>query len=262
MPIVVDLLVRRKEQKVIGDAGVLDLIIGDRVVVEIDQAQEVGVVISKERMVEKVKGEIYKILRKLSQDDILRLEENKEKNISATKVVMQKIEEYELNMKLTCVEYSLDRTKLFIYYTADTRIDFRKLVKELGHVLKTRIQMVQIGVRDEAKMLGGIGPCGRIFCCKSFLRDFTSVTIDMVRIQDPSMNIGKLSGVCGRLMCCIAYEDAFYSEQEKKMPKVGSRIHTPEGTGTVISVHYIKEEITVELADKQIRKFNLQELKL
>ncbi len=261
MPIVVDLLVRRKEQKVIGDAGALDLVVGDKVVVEIDQAQEVGIVSSKEKMVEKVKGDIYKILRKLSQDDILRLEENKEKNIEATKVILQKIEDHELNMKLTFVEYSLDRTKLFIYYTAETRIDFRQLIKELGHALKTRIQMVQIGVRDETKMLGGIGPCGRVFCCKSFLKDFTSVTVDMVKFQDPSMNIGKMSGVCGRLMCCLAYENDFYSKQYKKMPKTGSKINTPEGPGIVTSVHYIKEEITVELADKQVRKFNLSDLK-
>jgi len=260
MPIVVDLLVRKKEQKVLGEAGSLDLAVGDRVIVDIDQTQEVGVVVSKERMVEKVKTDVYKILRKLTQDDILRLKENEEKNVEAIKIVMQKIEDHELNMKLTCVEYSLDRTKLFIYYTADTRIDFRQLIKELGHALKTRIQMVQIGVRDEAKLLGGIGPCGRMLCCKSFLKDFNSVTIDMAKLQDPSMNVGKLSGVCGRLMCCLAYEDSFYSEQDKKMPKIGSKIRTPEGTGTVTSVHYIKEEITVELEDKQIKKFNINEL--
>ncbi|OIO73882.1 MAG: hypothetical protein AUJ85_06995 [Elusimicrobia bacterium CG1_02_37_114] len=255
MPIVVDLLVRKKETEILGDAGRLDLSVGDRVLVDIEQGLEIGLVNSKERLIEKKKGEIYKIVRKLTEEDLPRIEENKKKGMEATKTVLQKIEDCELDMKLTYTEYNFDRTKLFIYYTSDTRVDFRQLIKDLGHVLKTKIQMVQIGVRDETKMLGGIGPCGRVLCCKSFLKNFVSVSVESAKQQDVSFNIAKLSGLCGRLMCCLSYESDFYNEQFKKLPRIGSKVHTPEGPGSVLSVNCIKEEVTVELGDKQVRKF-------
>jgi len=255
MPIVVDLLVRKKETEILGDAGRLDLSVGDRVLVDIEQGLEIGLVNSKERLIEKKKGEIYKIVRKLTEEDVARIEENKKKGMEATKTVLQKIEDCELDMKLTYTEYNFDRTKLFIYYTSDTRVDFRQLIKDLGHVLKTKIQMVQIGVRDETKMLGGIGPCGRVLCCKSFLKNFVSVSVESAKQQDVSFNIAKLSGLCGRLMCCLSYESDFYNEQFKKLPRIGSKVHTPEGPGSVLSVNCIKEEVTVELGDKQVRKF-------
>jgi len=255
MPIVVDLLVRKKETEILGDAGRLDLSVGDRVLVDIEQGLEIGLVNSKERLIEKKKGEIYKIVRKLTEEDLPRIEENKKKGMEATKTVLQKIEDCELDMKLTYTEYNFDRTKLFIYYTSDTRVDFRQLIKDLGHVLKTKIQMVQIGVRDETKMLGGIGPCGRVLCCRSFLKNFVSVSVESAKQQDVSFNIAKLSGLCGRLMCCLSYESDFYNEQFKKLPRIGSKVHTPEGPGSVLSVNCIKEEVTVELGDKQVRKF-------
>ena len=255
MPIVVDLLVRKKETEILGDAGRLDLSVGDRVLVDIEQGLEIGLVNSKERLIEKKKGEIYKIVRKLTEEDVARIEENKKKGMEATKTVLQKIEDCELDMKLTYTEYNFDRTKLFIYYTSDTRVDFRQLIKDLGHVLKTKIQMVQIGVRDETKMLGGIGPCGRVLCCRSFLKNFVSVSVESAKQQDVSFNIAKLSGLCGRLMCCLSYESDFYNEQFKKLPRIGSKVHTPEGPGSVLSVNCIKEEVTVELGDKQVRKF-------
>jgi len=255
MPIVVDLLVRKKETEILGDAGRLDLSVGDRVLVDIEQGLEIGLVNSKERLIEKKKGEIYKIVRKLTEEDLPRIEENKKKGMEATKTVLQKIEDCELDMKLTYTEYNFDRTKLFIYYTSDTRVDFRQLIKDLGHVLKTKIQMVQIGVRDETKMLGGIGPCGRVLCCKSFLKNFVSVSVESAKQQDVSFNIAKLSGLCGRLMCCLSYESDFYNEQFKKLPRIGSKVHTPEGPGSVLYVNCIKEEVTVELGDKQVRKF-------
>ncbi|OGS22773.1 MAG: hypothetical protein A2252_10635 [Elusimicrobia bacterium RIFOXYA2_FULL_39_19] len=255
MSIVVDLIVRRKEDSVLGDVGKLNLSVGEKVIVDIDQSQEIGTVSSKERFIEKHKQDVYRISRKLTKEDCPRMRDNKQKCIEAGKIIIQKIEDYELDMKLTCVEFSFDRSRLFVYYTADSRIDFRQLIKDLGHLLKTRIQMVQIGVRDEAKMLGGFGPCGCQLCCKTFLKTFNSVTVEMAKIQDPSLNIAKMTGVCGRLMCCLGYEDAFYSEQAKKLPKQGSRISVADGQGIVTHVNYIKDEVTVELPDKQYKKY-------
>ncbi|MDI6641063.1 MAG: regulatory iron-sulfur-containing complex subunit RicT [Elusimicrobiota bacterium] len=258
MPIIVDLVIRKKPEIVLGDVGELDLSIGDKVIVDIDNTQELALVSSKERLIEKPKKDVYKILRKFTEEDNQRLEHNKLKAQEVKKTVLQKIEDYEISMKLISVEYSFDRTKLFIYYTAETRIDFRQLIKELGHMLKTRIQMVQIGARDAAKILSGIGPCGRIFCCCLFLKNFSSVSVEMAKIQDPTQNITKLSGPCGRLFCCLAFESEFYSEQEKKLPAIDSKIQTPDGLGRVIAVHYIKEEVTVELSNKQIKKFRVR----
>lgn len=260
MPIVVGLLVRRIKDKILGDSGQLDLLIGDRVLVETEHGQEIGVICEREKMVEKTKDPVSKIIRKLNQEDKLRLKENDEKNHQSQKAVMQKIEDHELEMKLTCVQYTFDRSKLFIYYTAETRVDFRELIKDLGHMLKTRIQMVQIGVRDESKMIGGIGGCGRKLCCQGFLKDFSSVTIDMAKDQYLSLNTAKLSGLCGRLMCCLAFEHEFYKEARKKMPHPGSKVHTPMGPGTVVSLNCIKEEVTVELPDKQLKAFPLSEI--
>src|SRR3989339_1913825 len=255
MPVVVDLKIRRKEDIIYGDVGKLNLNVGDRILVDIDQAQEVGAVLTTERLIEKKKMEVFKISRKIGNEDLPRMKENCQRNTEAGKIIVQKIDDYELDMKLTCVEYTFDRSRLFVYYTAETRIDFRQLIKDLGHLLKTRIQMVQIGVRDEAKMLGGFGPCGCQLCCKTFLKTFNSVTVEMAKLQDPSLNISKMTGVCGRLMCCIAYEDAFYSEQAKKIPRAGSRVNTPEGQGIITQINYIKDEVTVELPEKQFKKF-------
>lgn len=255
MPVVVDVVVRRKEETLLGDVCNLDIGLGDRVIIEIDEAFEVGLVTSNERLVEKPKEQPYKIVRKFQAEDARRIEENKGRNEQAMKVVLQKVGEYKLKMKLTCVEYSFDRSKLFIYYTADTRIDFRQLIKDLGHALKTRIQMVQIGVRDEAKMFGGLGHCGRVLCCRTFLKDFTPVTIDMAKNQGLSMNIPKVSGLCGRLMCCLAYEQCVYLELAKKLPRVDSKVNTPDGSGIVVAVNSLKGEITVELQDKHTKKY-------
>lgn len=260
MSVVVDLIVRRKEELILGDVKNHDLKLYDRVIAEIDEAFEVGIVTSEQRLVERPKQQVYRIIRKLNSDDIRRIQENFQKNAETIKIIQQKLDNYELNIKLTCVEYTFDRTKLFIYYTAETRIDFRNLVKDLGHILKTRIQMVQIGVRDEAKMLGGLGHCGRTLCCRSFLKDFNSVTIDMAKNQNLSLNITKLSGLCGRLMCCLAYENKLYMDLNRKLPRINSKVTTPDGTGTVIDINALKEEITVEFQDKQVRKYNTSKI--
>ena len=251
---------RRMRELLYGDSGHLDLNIGDRVIVETEHGQELGAVFEREKMVEKPKAAVGKVVRKVNSNDEQRIKENFEKEQQAQKIVMQKVEDHELDMKLTCVQYTFDRSKLFIYYTAETRVDFRDLIKDLGHMLKTRIQMVQIGVRDEAKMVGGLGSCGRSLCCCSYLKDFTSVTIDMAKDQDLSLNTSKLSGLCGRLMCCLAYEHDFYRQAKKKLPKTGIKITTPQGQGTVFSVNCLTEQVTVELDDRQLKTFSLSEL--
>lgn len=251
MPILAGIIVRRIKEKIWGDSGHIDLVIGDRVIIETEHGQEVGFVYEKEKMVDKPKEAIGKVARKLTPDDEKRAAENEEKNKQAQKVVMQKVEDHELQMKLTCVQYTFDRSKLFIYYTAETRVDFRELIKDLGHVLKTRIQMVQIGVRDEAKMVGGLGHCGRNLCCQGFLKEFSSVTIDMAKEQDLAINTAKLSGLCGRLMCCLAYENEAYCQSKKNMPKIGSKVQTPDGPGTVSGIHILKEEVQVELSNEK-----------
>jgi cell fate regulator YaaT (PSP1 superfamily) len=261
MPVVVNLILgRKKEEPVLGDVGELDLAAGDRVIIDIDQAQEVAVVAGRERMLEKSKEPVYRILKKFAAEEAQRMEDNKKKAAEAVKAVLERIKSHELQMKLTCIEYSFDRSKLFVYYTSETRVDFRQLIKDLGHLLKTRIQMVQIGVRDEAKMLGGIGPCGRVLCCSSFLRNFAMVGIDTAKLQDPLMNVSKMSGCCGRLMCCLSFESKFYEEQARKMPRPGARVHTPEGQATVVAVNLLTEEMTVEFHDKQVKKFRSNQI--
>ena len=260
MPIVVGLTVRRIKEKIYGDTGHLDLVIGDKVLAETEHGQEDAVVCERERMIEKIKDPVAKVIRVLTPDDKKRIADNELKNHEALKIVLGKIEDHELEMKLTCVQYTFDRAKLFIYYTAETRVDFRELIKDLGHILKTRIQMVQIGVRDESKMIGGLGACGRRLCCQGFLKDFSSVTIDMAKEQDLSLNTSKLSGLCGRLMCCLAFEHDFYRECKKRMPAAGSKVKTPAGQGTVVSLNCLKEEVTVELDDKQQKVFPLKDI--
>jgi cell fate regulator YaaT (PSP1 superfamily) len=262
MPIVAGLLVRRLREKIWGDSGHLDLLIGDRVIAETEHGMEVGTVCEKEKMVDKPKEPIGKVVRKVTPEDEKRLVENEEKNHQAQKIVMQKVEDHELQMKLTTVQYTFDRSKLFIYYTAETRVDFRELIKDLGHVLKTRIQMVQIGVRDEAKMIGGLGHCGRRLCCQDFLKEFSSVTIDMAKEQDLAINTAKLSGLCGRLMCCLAFENEGYCHMRKNMPRVGTKVNTPGGAGTITAIHILKEEVQVEMPDKVRKLFPLKDVQI
>jgi cell fate regulator YaaT (PSP1 superfamily) len=152
-------------------------------------------------------------------------------------------------MKLVDAEYTFDRNKVIFYFTADGRVDFRELVRDLAAVFRTRIELRQIGVRDEAKMLGGIGPCGRILCCSSFLGDFEPVSIKMAKDQNLSLNPVKISGLCGRLMCCLKYENELYEEAKRRMPDVGTRVRTPEGEGKVVLLNLLERRVQVQLSD-------------
>jgi len=257
MQVVVDAVIRRKEEKILVDVNEKDIASGDRVLVEIENAIELGFVTSNERMLEKSKQPVYKALRKVTPEDEKRVGDNKYKLKEAMKMIIQKIEEQELDMKLTYVEYSFDRMKLFIYYTSETRIDFRQFIKDLGHNLRTHIQMVQIGVRDEAKILGGYGHCGLRLCCCSFLKEFAPITVNMAKEQNINFNIAKLSGVCGRLMCCLAYENDFYEEMNKKIPQLNSKVSTPDGQGVVVGLNHLTQQILVKFDENQTKKYDI-----
>ena len=187
------------------------------------------------------------VLRIATEEDIDRHFKNKDKEKDAFNICLKKIQEHGLTMKLIDVEYTFDNNKVIFYFTADGRVDFRELVKDLATIFKTRIELRQIGVRDEAKMLGGLGPCGRPMCCSSFLGDFASVSIKMAKEQNLSLNPTKISGICGRLMCCLYYEQSTYEDIRKRMPKVGSIVKTSEGTGEVFSNNIVKESVKVKL---------------
>ena len=187
------------------------------------------------------------VLRIATEEDIDRHFKNKDKEKDAFNICLKKIQEHGLTMKLIDVEYTFDNNKVIFYFKADGRVDFRELVKDLATIFKTRIELRQIGVRDEAKMLGGLGPCGRPMCCSSFLGDFASVSIKMAKEQNLSLNPTKISGICGRLMCCLNYEQSTYEDIRKRMPKVGSIVKTSEGTGEVFSNNIVKESVKVKL---------------
>ena len=205
------------------------------------------------------------VLRIATEEDIDRHFKNKDKEKDAFNICLKKIQEHGLTMKLIDVEYTFDNNKVIFYFTADGRVDFRELVKDLATIFKTRIELRQIGVRDEAKMLGGLGPCGRPMCCSSFLGDFASVSIKMAKEQNLSLNPTKISGICGRLMCCLNYEQSTYEDIRKRMPKVGSIVKTSEGTGEVFSNNIVKESIKVKLKkgeEEVLEEFKIDNIEL
>ena len=227
----------------------LKLNINDRVIVETSRGVECGVVAiaNKEVSEENIVRPLKKILRKASDEDLAKVEENKIKEKKAFSICVQKIAEHNLDMKLVEVEYTFDNSKILFYFTADGRVDFRALVKELASVFKTRIELRQIGVRDEAKLLGGLGICGRPFCCNSYLGEFQPVSIKMAKEQGLSLSPVKISGTCGRLMCCLKYEQEAYTDLLKTIPKVGAIVNTPNGEGKVVEANPISKVLKVTL---------------
>ncbi len=223
--------------------------VGDVVVVDTARGIELGEVANGNQTVsdDDVIHPLRQVVRRATDNDIKRREENKIKEEKAFKICEEKILAHQLDMKLVEVEYSFDSTKILFYFTADGRVDFRELVKDLASIFHTRIELRQIGVRDEAKMLGGLGICGRPFCCNRFLNDFLPVSIKMAKEQGLSLNPVKISGTCGRLMCCLNYEQNVYEKLNKTTPKVGSSVSTPDGEGTVISVSVLEQKAKVRL---------------
>lgn len=240
---------------------------GDFVIVETARGIEFGecVIGIKQIPEESIISPLKLVLRIATKDDIKKHKENKEKEKSAFEICLNKISEHGLNMKLIDVEYTFDNNKVIFYFTAEGRVDFRDLVKDLATIFKTRIELRQIGVRDEAKMLGGLGPCGRPMCCSSFLGDFASVSIKMAKEQNLSLNPTKISGICGRLMCCLNYEQGTYESIRKKLPKVGSIVGTEDGKGEVVSNSTVKESvrIRIRLEDEEVlRDYKIRDIKL
>ena len=210
---------------------------GDRVIVETARGVECGevAVVNRDVPAEEIAQPLKKLIRVAKPEDLDRMRENAEKEKTAFDICCKKIEAHKLDMKLVEVEYTFDNSKILFYFTADGRVDFRELVKDLASVFRTRIELRQIGVRDEAKMLGGLGICGRPFCCSTFLGGFQPVSIKMAKEQNLSLNPVKISGTCGRLMCCLKYEQEAYADLLRSTPSVNSLVQTPDGRGTVIS---------------------------
>ena len=222
---------------------------GDRVIVETARGIECGEVALENRDIseDEIMHPLKPIIRLACEDDIKIAEQNRKKEAEAFSVCEKKIEELGLDMKLVGVECTFDGSKMLFYFTADGRVDFRELVKNLAYVYRTRIEMRQIGVRDESKMLGGFGICGRPFCCSQFLGDFHPVSIKMAKEQGLSLNPGKISGTCGRRMCCLKYEQDSYEHLLRVTPKVGAIVKTPEGNGTVIENNLLTGMLKVTL---------------
>lgn len=225
--------------------------IGDRVIVETSRGTECGEVAADNRFVDegKIVMPLKKVLRFATAEDLEHVKENSVLEKQAFEKCLVKIAEHGLDMKLVDVEYTFDNSKIIFYFTADGRVDFRELVKDLAAIFRTRIELRQIGVRDEAKMMGGLGICGRPFCCSQFLGEFAPVSVKMAKEQGLSLNPTKISGTCGRLMCCLKYEQEGYEELIRTMPRIGNSVKTPDGTGVVLDLNLMTGMIFVKMDD-------------
>ncbi|MEA4825389.1 PSP1 domain-containing protein [Clostridium sp. JNZ J1-5] len=250
------------------DPNGLDVKSGDSVIVETVRGIEFGecVIGPKGISESEVVTPLKNVIRKATEEDIQKHQENRQKQEEAFNLCLEKIQKHDLPMKLIDVEYTFDNNKIIFYFTADGRVDFRELVKDLASVFRTRIELRQIGVRDEAKMIGGLGTCGRPMCCSSFLGDFVPVSIKMAKEQNLSLNPTKISGICGRLMCCLNYEQTIYEDIKKELPKVDSIVETPYGKGIVISNSVVKESAKIRISIKDgediIKEVSIKEMTL
>lgn len=233
------------------DPGELELSVGSRVVVETVRGVEIGEVIVRPKEVpeEDLAQPLKKVLRLATAEDLALQRDNASKGKDAFKICQERIQSHELPMKLIDVEYTFDSSKVIFYFTAEKRVDFRNLVKDLAQRFRSRIELRQIGVRDEAKTLGGYGICGRPLCCSTWITDFDPVSIRHAKEQNLSLNPGKISGVCGRLKCCLRFEADTYRQLKAELPKVGDVVSTRRGKGKVVDVFLMKESVLVQLSD-------------
>ncbi|MBO4902809.1 MAG: stage 0 sporulation family protein [Lachnospiraceae bacterium] len=240
---------------------------GDHVIVETARGVEYGTVVMPPTLIEdeKVTQPLKPVMRMATEEDSATEQKNREKEKEAFKICQEKIRKHQLEMKLIDAEYTFDNNKVLFYFTADGRIDFRELVKDLASVFKTRIELRQIGVRDETKILGGIGICGRPLCCHTYLADFAPVSIKMAKEQNLSLNPTKISGICGRLMCCLKNEEETYEELNRKLPNVGDQVTTDDGLkGEVASVNVLRQlvKVVVDVDDeKEIKEYKASQLR-
>ena len=242
--------------------GQLDLAYQDYVIVNTSKGNEVAQVVQPPHIIDEseVVGEMKSVLRKANAWDLVQKDQWEHKEAEALAICRTKAKEHKLDIKVVRCNYSFNGGRLLVYFAAESRVDFRALVRELARIFRTRIEMRQIGVRDEAKLLDGVGKCGRQLCCTSWLREFTPVSIRMAKNQQLPLNPDEISGVCGRLLCCLSYEDTFYKQQNKKMPKLGSEVVTPQGVGRVRHLHPLKESVTVMLEGQVMTEFAVDEL--
>ena len=242
------------------DPNGIDVEIGDKVVVETARGMELGTVIFKDKELSKKHNmDVKPILRMANERDLANQNRSKSEKAEAMRLCKEKIKSHDLDMKLVDVEYTLDNSKIIFYFTSDGRVDFRELVKDLAAIFRIRIELRQIGVRDEAKMIGGIGSCGRSLCCSKWLNEFQPVSIKMAKTQNLSLNPAKISGICGRLMCCLNYENDNYLEAAKEMPTVGETIKTKDGMAVVLDVNVLENIIRAKIETKDKR--NIVEVK-
>jgi len=240
----------------------------DNVIVETVRGLEFGNVVFADREIneEELSTPLKDVVRVATKADVEKHEANIEKAKEAIGLCEEKVKKHKLDMKLIDAEYTFDNSKIIFYFSAEGRIDFRELVKDLATIFRTRIELRQIGVRDEAKLLGGLGHCGREFCCHKFLCDFQPVSIKMAKDQGLSLNPTKISGACGRLMCCLSYEQQAYEEKIKRVPKVGAVVSTPLGEGTVMNVNILKEKVQVKLTSQNdtvnLEEFEAKDVKI
>jgi len=262
MPKVVGIIFKEAGKVYYFDPGEMDLKLANEVVVETAQGVKLGevVIVPEEISEEEVVSPLKKVLRIATNKDKDQARESKQKEEEALKICEGKIKKHGLLMKLVDVERIFDGSRIIFYFSADARVDFRELVKDLASTLRTRIELRQIGVRDEAKMIGGLGPCGRRLCCTLFLSDFEPVSIRMAKEQDLALNPLKISGVCSRLMCCLKYEYEVYREFKKRAPGRGTKVETASGPGTVVDYNVPRETVVVEMAEGQRLEIPLAEI--
>ena len=268
MKVIIGVKFRKPGKVYFFDPGNIHVNIKSKVIVETTLGEELGEVVAKKKLLPNTKltTPLKPIIRIANNKDLKHYEDNKKKEKEAFEVCESKIKKLGLDMNLTDVEYSFDNSKLLFYFTADGRIDFRELVKELAAIFKTRIELRQIGVRDEVKRIGGNGVCGRELCCCSFLNNFEAVSIKMAKEQNMSLNPAKISGSCGRLMCCLKYEQEVYEDKLSHLPKLGAIVQTDEGEGVVDSIETLKEIVKVKLKDDNdetyYKKYNASDLRI
>jgi cell fate regulator YaaT (PSP1 superfamily) len=243
--------------------GFEDLEVGSYVVVDTARGEDIGQVVIAPKHVsgDEVVGQLKGILRRAEPWDLLQMQHFRDREEQALEKCRQKIAEYGLPMKVIKAEYNFDGSRLVFYFTAEKRVDFRKLVRELAKTFKSRIELKQVGVRDEAKLMGALGCCGRPLCCATFLCEFDPVSIKMAKQQDLPLSPMEISGICGRLLCCLAYENDYYVEVKEKLPKVGEVVVTPLGPGKVIGINVLKETLSVELESEVTTEVSAEELK-
>lgn len=243
-----------------------DLKIGDKIIVETQNGIEIATVafLNKKIPEQNLDTPLKQVVRKATAEDIKTDLKNKEKGKATLHQVEEKVKKLGLNMNIVSVEYAFDGSKVIINFTSEERVDFRELLKDLASFFKNRVELRQIGIRDETKLIGGLGVCGQPCCCKRFLEDFGHVSVKMAKVQNLSLNPTKISGLCGRLMCCLAYENDFYLEAQKNLPKIGAMANTPDGPGKLVDLNLLKNTATIKFVqgeDTIIKQFSTEEIR-